>query len=289
MEKRFLSLVKIAKLSTYVLVVLLFLLLSIVQSQAGLIGLSSSAPAALYDIDTATGAATFITTVAYPGDFVGLEFWNGRLYASDLAIDGINPVFGYIDIATGDVTVESDQDGSLNWWGLAADRSEPYMYTVEGVGNVLKSVFLFDPSPDTPGFPIGPTGVPDQGAGLAFDDVNKILYSVAVDGNLYTLDRSTGASTLIGPTGLTFPNVHLGLAFDSNTGILYLNDAEVTNSLYSIDTSSGSATLIGPNGTEMRIDGLAFLPNTAVPEPTIMLLIGTGLAGLAGFKRRFKK
>ena len=43
---------------------------------------------------------------------------------------------------------------------------------------------------------IGDTGLYGQGAGLAYDEASGTLYSVAGDGNLYTLNTSTGDATL---------------------------------------------------------------------------------------------
>lgn len=71
-------------------------------------------------------------------------------------------------------------------------------------------------------------------------------------GSLWTIDIDTGATTLIGPTGV---NGCVGLAFDPFSGDLYgLSGGD----LYSVDTSTGAFTLIG-DGRWISC-GLSFSP-----------------------------
>lgn len=58
--------------------------------------------------------------------------------------------------------------------------------------------------------------------------------------NLYSVDPTSGAATLIGPLGTAGPSAVWSLSTGSST--LYLAD---NFNLYSIDTSSGTATLVG--------------------------------------------
>lgn len=92
--------------------------------------------------------------------------------------------------------------------------------------------------------------------GLAYDPLNDVLYGADAD-ELYTVNVLTGATTLIGPTGLS--NIS-GLAFDTSTGQLYGTDF-LNNQLFLINTTTGDATGLG--GSPSVVD-LAVHPSTNV-------------------------
>ncbi len=74
------------------------------------------------------------------------------------------------------------------------------------------------------------------------------LYAVGTDNNLYTINAATGASALVGPTGLTVAGTS-GSALSSNSAVLYLTvDSGSGSVLYSVNTSTGAATAIGSTG-----------------------------------------
>ena len=86
--------------------------------------------------------------------------------------------------------------------------------------------------------------------------VDGTLYAVSGAGgtasNLYTVDASTGAFTLVGSTGF---NGLAGVAIDPTTGDLYgvvsdLNGTGITQ-LISIDPNTGAGTLIGTTGHQI--------------------------------------
>lgn len=92
-------------------------------------------------------------------------------------------------------------------------------------------------------------------------------YAIGLDGNLYTVDKSTGAAALVGATGVTPAEVLQSAAFDMKTGTLYWAaiNANNTSSLYTVDLSTGTATkaLDFKDGEEFVA---LFVPTVANPE-----------------------
>ena len=83
--------------------------------------------------------------------------------------------------------------------------------------------------------------------GIDYDDFGSTTTGLYVVGfsstqNLYSINPSTGAATLIGPTGLGY-GAWRGLSTNSST--LYFADGA---DLYTLNTSTGAATLVGPFG-----------------------------------------
>lgn len=91
------------------------------------------------------------------------------------------------------------------------------------------------------------------------------LYAINGNGDLVTLDKQTGTSTLVGPTGLGEVAFMQSAAFDLSTNRLYW--AAMTNGgqdgLYEVNTKSGAATLIGTLPGEAEILCL-YVPETSV-------------------------
>ena len=94
------------------------------------------------------------------------------------------------------------------------------------------------------------------------------------DGSLFTINTSTGAATLIGPTGLLTPqgfSAVSAIAFDPITGVLYgiLGGATNGAQLITINRTTGAGTVVGPlvgagfnqASTNSGSDSLAFAPD----------------------------
>ncbi|MBS1514379.1 MAG: T9SS type A sorting domain-containing protein [Bacteroidetes bacterium] len=99
------------------------------------------------------------------------------------------------------------------------------------------------------------------GVGIATDlaiSNNGILYVMAYTANLYSVNKTTAAATLIGNTGFSFQGPQ-GMAFDPTTDSLYLA-AHFSGSppagLYRCNTSTAAMTLIGELPENDYYDGL---------------------------------
>jgi DNA-binding beta-propeller fold protein YncE len=103
---------------------------------------------------------------------------------------------------------------------------------------------------------VGSTGVASGDfGGMAYDPASDTLYWVPGRGNnnLYTINRTTGAASLIGAHGI---NDLFGLEFDTSTGTLYGSQFSGGSNLFTLNTGTGAATLIGNMGLGMG--GLAY-------------------------------
>jgi hypothetical protein len=85
---------------------------------------------------------------------------------------------------------------------------------------------------------------------VAFGSTLGTLYALDFSFNLYSVNPSTGATTLIGSTGLS-PGGNYELSTNSNT--LYF---ALSNNLYTINTTTGSATLVGSLGGSAQLGAL---------------------------------
>lgn len=81
------------------------------------------------------------------------------------------------------------------------------------------------------------------------------VYVAADDNNLYTIDPTTGVSTLVGNMGVEMTDIAL------SNGVMFGVSFPVSgpDSLYAINPSTGAATLIGPTG--VFLNALQFSPD----------------------------
>ncbi len=241
----------------------------------------------LLTVDTTTGTATV----------VGPTSLNG---VPGLAIDSFGRIFG-TERSTGNLYRIDAQTGQAFFVATAA----PFLDGIAFDENDVLYAVAFDP----PDFtlltintfngvitPVGPTG--ESISGLAVDPTNGQLYG-SVGGFLPTspdgivqIDRDTGASVVIGTTGLG--GATPDLMFDESGNLFGAKGggSGSPNSLIAIDKSDGFGVAIGPTGVgsvsglacalpeaEEDADGDGVLddddlcPDTVIPEgvPTVQL------------------
>jgi PEP-CTERM motif len=199
----------------------------------------------LWQIDTTTGLATQIVTLDTTASFVGdITVLNGTIYGG---AGDAGKGFSSIDPTTGVLTVIN---GAAPIQGLAVNPNIPLFYEDGSTGNDFNTItpagsrtviggggdFIRDLAydsvhgvlygwdsatvtlntidPSTGAATSLPTSFanPRLGGAIGFDWTNNTLYFLNdSDDNLYSLNTTTGAPTLIGPTGLTGV-VFVGLA-----------------------------------------------------------------------------
>jgi hypothetical protein len=113
--------------------------------------------------------------------------------------------------------------------------------------------------------------------GLGADLAGNLFGVVEATGEIYKLDKLTGAPTLV----TTVPVESISdLAFRPEDGQLFgisqFGPIATQKSLYAIDLVSGNATRLGalePGTAFLAMNGLAFGPGTFVPEPASAMML----------------
>jgi hypothetical protein len=194
---------------------------------------------ALYAIDPLTGAATAVQ-----------QFDGVHLYGGGLAYD-------------------ADTDTLYATGALDADSGTSRLFIINRFTGAV-----------TPFPGMSPT-VNLSSGGLAIDPITGIMYATGGNGfqstALFTIDKTTGAATLVGVSGgqccvSPFGFIMYGLGFRSD-GTLFANGLTLSepavngaySHLYTLDIASGLATDVGPHGVnvgrQLNYSGLAFGPD----------------------------
>ena len=134
------------------------------------------------------------------------------------------------------------------------------LYGADGEGGPsTTNLYTLNPATGAIVSTIGPIGFPVTG--LAVHPVTGVMYGTTGDEigtpSLITINRSTGAGTLIGPTGCPIPDI----SFRAD-GTLFGWSRCGNGDLATINLTTGAATVVGPSGiaTRTRGNGLAFSP-----------------------------
>ena len=117
--------------------------------------------------------------------------------------------------------------------------------------------------------PIGPGLPPDVGAGLVAGRGRSLL-TLSFSGNLAAINPVTGATTVVGPTGLSDCTTPMSPCGPKSPGVLgNLGDTyyatDFSQNLYSVNPKTGAAKLIGLTG----IPAITFAPFSENPDGSL--------------------
>ncbi len=157
-----------------------------------------------------------------------------------------------IDPADGTTISEAEPPFGIGSEGAVAIRSDGVGFAIRGRTSDPVELWRFDLGGGSATLVDGDLG--RRYDGLAFDP-SDVLFGFSQRGNLYTIDTSTGAQTLVGDPGIPSGST-AGMTFTSD-GTLYIVEK---SALYEVDPTSAASTLVGPTGIDGQLSGLASIP-----------------------------
>jgi hypothetical protein len=159
-------------------------------------------------------------------------------HASAVYVAGFSGQFGTIDLGTGAYTsIGTTHLGAvtqplLN--GMSVANGTLYGQTVSGVN----TIYSVDPTNGA----LTVIGTNSSNAATLGSTLSGGLYALNSGGDLYSVNTSTGATTLIGALGVGFFGFS---SLSSNSNTLYFTSG--AGNLYTVNTNTGLATLVGPS------------------------------------------
>ena len=191
-------------------------------------------------------------------------YYNGKIYAYGQDQYGDYEYKNYFLIVNADdYSIEVKNQVSYTLRDMAFDYTTGVLYAIAEGGEYVGTLVQVDTATGTL------AAIGDCGkilAALTVDADGK-LYAIGNDTNLYAIDKTTGAATLIGSTGVSAVSLYQSMHYDMDTGNTYWARvaSDYSNGLYLVDLETGSATNLGTVGTGAEVGALYTVP-TKTPE-----------------------
>jgi len=152
-------------------------------------------------------------------------------------------------------------------YGFNADNNQLYVSSDLGQNLII--------NPTTGTATAGPNYTGAVIDAMAFDYVTTAFFGVsAVNHDLYAMNPVTGATTLVGPTGVAFAD-RIGLDIDTSGNAFFSGTVGGQTEFFNVNLGTGAMTLVGAVGTpgefSSGLDSIA-----VVPEPTSLALAAIG-------------
>jgi outer membrane protein assembly factor BamB len=205
-------------------------------------------PRGLYTLDTATGIATLRVTVGGTERFFSMTTQpsTGRAFA--MQVPG-SSILWNIDLDTGVTTMIANT--SLDTIAdITFDPRTGDLYGLERNGTFR--LFKIDPVTGSSTL-VGPTGS-DARAGLVFSPAGD-LFAFSVTGHLYSVDKTTGATRLIGGGGI--PATLEDAVFTPSGKLFVVNFG---GEVYQVDPATGSNRLVHTTGLASGLVAIVNVP-----------------------------
>lgn len=168
--------------------------------------------------------------------------------ADDLAyVATINESFGTMDLNTGVFTTLGNSGQLLA--GMAVQNSTLFASAYHTSTGAIFTVNTANGTPTS----IGNSGVDIDD----FGSTTSGLYALGTNFDLYSINPTTGAATLVGATGISSFGSWRSLSTNSN--LLYFSNG---TDLYTLNTSTGAATLVGSLGSSTELGAMLFEDGT---------------------------
>lgn len=211
----------------------------------------------------------------------------GTLTQASLAYDSRRQLFYMSTTSTPNAlyqyNIANGNVGLIGDYGLTPNplvhgiEYDPQMDTLWGVCSASGGDRFFRTSPIVGGAAvIGNTGVVTTGFNnLGYDSRRNVLFMTNSNlDNLYTINRATGAATLVGPHGAAL-SIN-GLAFAKDLGVLY--GIENNGNIHRINQTTGETILMGDVGTGNFL-GLVYVEDQAATLENANITSGTYFGG----------